>query len=65
MLTHFGLLNNALFIGKRLNISKQDNICVPVPLYHCFGMVLGNLCALNYGAGIVMPSDVFNAQQTL
>ena len=43
-LSHYNLLNNGYFIGKRLNYTEQDKVCIPVPFYHCFGMVIGNLC---------------------
>ncbi|EAR89926.2 acyl-CoA synthetase family (AMP-forming)/AMP-acid ligase family protein (macronuclear) [Tetrahymena thermophila SB210] len=64
-LTHNNILNNGYFIGERLSYSPQDRICLSVPLYHCFGMVLGNLAALNFGATIVLPSEGFNAQKAL
>ncbi|KAL4483854.1 hypothetical protein ABPG72_006229 [Tetrahymena utriculariae] len=53
-LTHFNILNNSFFIGNILGYSEKDVICVPVPLYNCFGMVLGNLCAINFGSTVVM-----------
>jgi len=44
-----------------MNLTHKDKLCIPVPLYHCFGMVLGNLNALNHGSTIVYPSSIFNA----
>lgn len=64
-LTHFNILNNGFFIGERLGYTKDDIICVPVPLYHCFGMVIGNLTAINSGSTIVLPSEGFNAQKAM
>lgn len=59
-LSHFNILNNALYIGSYLHLTPHDLICAPVPLYHCFGMVIGNLCVLNYGTGIIYPSEGFD-----
>ncbi len=64
-LTHHNILNNALLLGQILRYTPQDRICIPVPLYHCFGMVMGNLCATNYGATIVYPSEAFSPRATL
>ncbi|EGR27412.1 hypothetical protein IMG5_195940 [Ichthyophthirius multifiliis] len=64
-LTHFNILNNGYYIADRLGLNSQDKICLSVPLYHCFGMVIGNLCALNFGATIVINSEGFSAQKTL
>lgn len=52
-------------MGERLKYNDKDVICLPVPLYHCFGMVMGNLAALNRGATIVYPSESFNAKEAL
>lgn len=49
-LSHFNILNNGYAVGKRLRYTENDNICIPVPLYHCFGMILGNLAGLTRGA---------------
>jgi fatty-acyl-CoA synthase len=65
VLTHHNLVNNAFFIGKSMNLSDRDRICIPVPFYHCFGMVLGNLTAVLAGATIVIPSATFDAARTL
>ena len=64
-LTHRNILNNGFFIGKAMNLSEHDRLCVPVPLYHCFGMVLGNLACLTHGACIVYPNDGFDALTVL
>jgi fatty-acyl-CoA synthase len=61
MLSHHNLLNNGFFIGERLHYSAADRICLPVPLFHCFGMVDGNLAAMTHGATIVLPSETFDA----
>src|SRR5262249_44083650 len=55
-LSHHNILNNGYFVGERCNLSEEDRICVPVPLYHCFGMVLGNLAATTHGSCVVYPS---------
>ena len=59
-LTHRNILNNGFFIGEAMHLTDQDRLCIPVPLYHCFGMVLGNLACLTHGACIVYPSDGFD-----
>ena len=64
-LTHLNILNNGLFIAERLKYSPKDRVCVPVPLYHCFGLVIGNLAALTKGSTIVYPSGLFNPELTL
>jgi fatty-acyl-CoA synthase len=64
-LTHHNILNNALLLGQILKYTDADRICIPVPLYHCFGMVMGNLCATNYGATMVYPGQAFVAETTL
>lgn len=65
VLTHHNLVNNTLFIGNSMKLSNRDRICIPVPFYHCFGMVLGNLAAVLAGATMVIPSPVFDAARTL
>jgi fatty-acyl-CoA synthase len=52
-LSHHNILNNGYFVGQRMNLTPIDKIVLSVPLYHCFGMVLGNLAALNYASTIV------------
>jgi fatty-acyl-CoA synthase len=64
-LTHHNILNNGYFIGLALDYSPRDRVCIPVPLYHCFGMVLGNLACTTAGACMVYPSESFNAAATL
>nr|WP_315227233.1 AMP-binding protein [uncultured Albidiferax sp.] len=59
-LTHRNILNNGFFIGECMQLTPADRLCIPVPLYHCFGMVLGNLACLTHGATIVYPSDGFD-----
>ncbi len=60
-LTHRNILNNGFFIGEAMKLTQEDRLCIPVPLYHCFGMVLGNLACLTHGACIVYPNDAFDA----
>lgn len=64
-LTHHNILNNAWFVGESLGYSERDRVCVPVPFYHCFGMVLGNLACLARGACLVVPAEAFAAKPTL
>jgi fatty-acyl-CoA synthase len=59
-LTHRNILNNGFFIGEAMRLTDRDRLCIPVPLYHCFGMVLGNLACLTHGACIVYPNDGFD-----
>ena len=58
-LTHHNILNNGYFIGEAMRLSERDRVCIPVPLYHCFGMVLGNLACVTHGAAMVYPSAGF------
>jgi fatty-acyl-CoA synthase len=58
-LTHHNILNNGFFIGEALHYSEQDRVCIPVPFYHCFGMVLGNLACTTHGATMVIPAEAF------
>jgi fatty-acyl-CoA synthase len=64
-LTHRNLLNNGFFIGEAMRLSEHDRLCIPVPLYHCFGMVLGNLAVLTHGGCIVYPNDAFEPLSVL
>jgi fatty-acyl-CoA synthase len=64
-LTHFNIVNNARYTAKAMALSADDRLCIPVPLYHCFGMVLGVLCSTAVGAGMVFPSEGFDAEATL
>jgi fatty-acyl-CoA synthase len=59
-LSHHNLVNNAFFIGEILHYGPQDRVCLPVPFYHCFGMVLGNLACTTHGACIVVPGEAFD-----
>jgi fatty-acyl-CoA synthase len=58
-LTHHNILNNGFFIARAMKFTENDRLCIPVPLYHCFGMVLGNLACLTHGAAMVYPSEAF------
>jgi len=64
-LSHHNILNNAYFIGIRMNYSHVDRVCIPVPFYHCFGMVIGNLACTVHGATMVVPNDSFDPVKTL
>lgn len=64
-LTHRNILNNGFFIGECMRLTPEDRLCIPVPLYHCFGMVLGNLACLTHGSTIVYPNDGFDALTVL
>lgn len=64
-LTHRNILNNGFFIGEAMKLTEADRLCIPVPLYHCFGMVLGNLACLTHGACIVYPNDAFEPLSVL
>ncbi|GAB3517643.1 AMP-binding protein [Arthrobacter monumenti] len=64
-LTHHNILNNGFFIGELLNYTDQDRVVIPVPFYHCFGMVIGNLNALSHGAATIIPGRGFSPSATL
>jgi fatty-acyl-CoA synthase len=64
-LTHHNILNNGFFIGEAMRLTERDRLLVPVPLYHCFGMVLGNLACLTHGAAIVYASEAFDVEAVL
>lgn len=64
-LSHHNILNNGFFVGESIAYTEQDRICVPVPFYHCFGMVMGNLAATSHGACIVIPAPSFEPKATL
>lgn len=59
-LSHHNILNNGFFIGERLAYTEKDRACLPVPFYHCFGMVLGNMAVTTHGACIVVPGEAFD-----
>ncbi len=64
-LSHHNILNNGFSVGERERLGPEDRICVPVPFYHCFGMVMGNLAALTHGACVVIPAASFDAGAVL
>ena len=64
-LSHHSILNNGFFIGQRMRFTERDRLCIPVPFYHCFGMVLGNLACVTHGATMVLPAEVFDPRKTL
>jgi fatty-acyl-CoA synthase len=64
-LTHHNILNNGYFVAERQEITEKDNVIIPVPLYHCFGMVIGNLGCVTHGATMVYPSEMFDAKAVL
>jgi len=64
-LTHFNIVNNGFFVGEGMRLTAEDRVCIPVPLYHCFGMVLGVLAAVTHGAASVFPGDGFDPLRVL
>src|SRR5216683_2003191 len=64
-LSHHNILNNGYFVAKLQNFTHEDRLCIPVPLYHCFGMVMGNLGCITHGATMVYPSEGFEPKATL
>ncbi|MGX0979877.1 acyl-CoA synthetase (AMP-forming)/AMP-acid ligase II [Bradyrhizobium japonicum] len=64
-LTHHNILNNGYFTGRAMHLTEQDRICIPVPLYHCFGMVMGNLASVTLGTTMVYPGEGFDPLATL
>ena len=64
-LSHHNILNNGYFVAQGMNLTDQDRVVIPVPLYHCFGMVMGNLGCITHGATMIYPSDGFDAEITL
>ncbi len=64
-LSHHNILNNGFFVGELCGYTEQDRICVPVPFYHCFGMVMGNLAATSHAATVVIPAPAFDPVATL
>ena len=64
-LSHHNILNNGYFVGDTLHYTEDDRICMPVPFYHCFGCVLGNMAAVTHGSAIVLPGESFDADATL
>ncbi|NGN63522.1 AMP-binding protein [Streptomyces sp. A7024] len=64
-LSHHNILNNGYFVGETIAYDESDRICIPVPFYHCFGMVMGNLAATSHGACMVIPAPAFDPVATL
>lgn len=64
-LSHHNILNNGFFVGEILRYTARDRVCVPVPFYHCFGCVMGNLGALTHGSAIIVPAEAFDPEATL
>ncbi|MBF6063442.1 AMP-binding protein [Nocardia terpenica] len=64
-LSHHNILNNGYFVGELCGYTEADRICIPVPFYHCFGMVMGNLAATSHGAAMVIPAAAFDPRATL
>ncbi|WP_338771044.1 AMP-binding protein [Massilia sp. METH4] len=64
-LTHHNILNNGFFVGEAMRLTSGDRLCIPVPLYHCFGMVLGNLACVTHGAAMVFPGESFEPKSVL
>jgi fatty-acyl-CoA synthase len=64
-LSHFNVLNNGFFVGQAMNFTEQDRLCIPVPLYHCFGMVLSVIASVLHGACMVFPSEAFEPRAVL
>ncbi|HUY04559.1 MAG TPA: AMP-binding protein [Rhodocyclaceae bacterium] len=64
-LSHHNILNNGYFIGEAMKLTSADRLCIPVPLYHCFGMVLGNLACLTHGSAMIFPGEGFDPLATL
>jgi fatty-acyl-CoA synthase len=65
MLSHHNVLNNGYFVGRGCGFSEHDRVCIPVPFYHCFGMVMGNLGCTTHGACMVIPGEAFEPQSVL
>jgi fatty-acyl-CoA synthase len=65
VLTHHNVLNNGYFIGEGMRFTEKDRLCIPVPFYHCFGMVLSNLASVTHGATMVIPAPAFSAGDVL
>ncbi len=64
-LTHGNILNNGAMVGAAMRLTPADRVCVPVPLYHCFGMVMGNLACVAHGAAVILPGESFEPLATL
>src|SRR5699024_5553360 len=64
-LSHHNILNNGYLVGELCDYTERDRVCLPVPFYHCFGMVMGNLACTSHGAAMVIPDESFDAATTL
>jgi fatty-acyl-CoA synthase len=64
-LTHHNILNNGYYVGNGIGLTPSDKVCIPVPLYHCFGMVMGNLACITHGSTMVYPAHIFDPIETL
>jgi len=64
-LSHYNVVNNGQFIGDSMKLTEADKVCIPVPFYHCFGMVLGNMACLTHGSTMVIPADYFDPLATM
>ncbi|MET9882048.1 AMP-binding protein [Streptomyces sp. NPDC006430] len=64
-LSHHNILNNGFFVGELCHYTERDRVCIPVPFYHCFGMVMGNLACTSHGAAMVIPAPSFDPEATL
>lgn len=64
-LSHHNILNNGFFVGELCHYTEEDRVCIPVPFYHCFGMVMGNLACTSHGAAMVIPAPSFDPGATL
>ncbi|WP_405754621.1 AMP-binding protein [Streptomyces sp. NBC_00073] len=64
-LSHHNILNNGFFVGELCHYTEEDRVCIPVPFYHCFGMVMGNLACTSHGAAMVIPAPSFDPEATL
>ncbi|MYT21635.1 AMP-binding protein [Streptomyces sp. SID7760] len=64
-LSHHNILNNGFFVGELCHYTERDRVCIPVPFYHCFGMVMGNLACTSHGAAMVIPAQAFDPLATL
>lgn len=64
-LSHRNILNNGFFVGENLGYTEQDRVCIPVPFFHCFGMVMGTIAAFSHGACIIIPGPTFKSRETL
>ncbi|HOV52685.1 MAG TPA: AMP-binding protein, partial [Methanothrix sp.] len=65
VLTHHNILNNGYFIGECMKFTEKDRLCIPVPFYHCFGMVLSNMACVTHGATMVLPAEYFDPVSTM